>query len=70
MAQFVPVINQYLQCFFVDRVDCVFLDAGLPFALARFVRKQITFDITETQKQKDLSNSLSQAWLLVFCCIS
>lgn len=35
----VPVINHHLQGFFVDRADCVSLDAGLPFALARFVRE-------------------------------
>ena len=46
-------INHHLQCFPVDGVHCVPLDARLPFALARFVREQITFDVTVTRKQRE-----------------
>lgn len=58
----IAVINHHLQCFVEDGVDCVSLNAGLPFALTRFFGEQITFDITETQKQKDMSNSFSWAF--------
>lgn len=50
----VAAINFHLQCFVVQRVDCVPLDAGLPFALTRLFRQEITFDIAEiTAEQKN-----------------
>ena len=51
MLSCVKDINPNLKCFFIDGVDGVSLDGGLPFALARFVGEQIALDITERQKK-------------------
>lgn len=45
------LIQHHLQSLVVDGVHRVPLDAGLPFALARFVGEQITFDVTETNRK-------------------
>lgn len=54
----VAAINFHLQCFIVQRVDCVPLDAGLPFALTRLVRQQITFDIAEITAEQKISRTV------------
>lgn len=51
-------INFHLQCFVVKRVDCVLLDAGLPFALTRLFRQQITFDIAEITAEQNISQTV------------